>query len=35
MFGFDSSMIQTLEYSKKIDEWWGSEGKEDYTKKHM
>ncbi len=35
MFGFDSSMIQTLEYAKRIDEWWGSEGKEDYIKKYM
>lgn len=32
MFGFDSSMIQTLEYAKKIDDWWLQSGKEEYKK---
>ncbi len=32
MFGFDTSMIETLEYTKKVDTWWGSEGKKEYQK---
>ena len=31
MFGYDTSMILTLEYAKKIDEWWGREGMAKYT----
>jgi succinyl-CoA synthetase beta subunit len=27
MFGYDSSMIEVLEYAARIDSWWGSEGK--------
>ena len=30
MFGYDTSMILTLEYAKKIDEWWGREGRRRY-----
>jgi len=33
MFGFDTSMIEVLEYTKKIDHWWTSSGQETYTKK--
>jgi len=32
MFGFDTSMIETLEYAKKVDDWWGSEGRKEYEK---
>lgn len=32
VFGFDTSMIRVLEYAKKIDKWWASEGKKDYEK---
>ena len=31
-FGFDTSMILTIEYAKKIDEWWQKEGKKEYLK---
>ncbi|MBN2490633.1 MAG: carboxylate--amine ligase [Planctomycetes bacterium] len=30
MFGYDTSMILTLEYAKRIDEWWGREGRRRY-----
>jgi succinyl-CoA synthetase beta subunit len=32
MFGFDTSMIRTIEYAKKIDSWWGKTGKKEYLK---
>lgn len=32
MFGFDSSMIEVLEYAKKMDDWWGREGRDRYRK---
>ena len=35
IFGFDTSMIRVLEYAKKVDDWWGKEGKEEYIKKYM
>ena len=28
MFGYDTSMIEVLEYAKRVDDWWGSVGKE-------
>lgn len=34
IFGFDTSMIRTIEYAKKIDEWWGSSGKQEYLKQY-
>jgi hypothetical protein len=30
VFGFDTSMILTLEYAKKINQWWGREGAASY-----
>jgi succinyl-CoA synthetase beta subunit len=33
IFGYDTSMILTLEYAKKIDKWWNEEGKNEYLKK--
>ena len=33
VFGYDTSMIQVLEYAKKIDDWWGEKGKEEFLKK--
>ncbi len=30
MFGYDTSIIEVLEYAKKIDAWWGREGKSLY-----
>ncbi len=33
MFGYDTSMIQVLEYAKKIDLWWADKGKKEYEKK--
>lgn len=33
IFGFDTSMIQVLEYAKKIDTWWSEQGKNEYLKK--
>jgi succinyl-CoA synthetase beta subunit len=33
MFGFDTSMIETLEYAKKVDLWWRKEGKQEYVKR--
>lgn len=35
MFGYDTSMIQTLEYAKRIDDYWLKEGREIYTKNYM
>lgn len=35
VFGYDTSMIQTLEYAKRIDDYWIKEGREIYTKKFM
>jgi len=32
-FGFDSSMIEVLEYTKKIDLWWADSGRNNYSKK--
>ncbi len=31
MFGYDTSMILTLEYAKRIDEWWTAEGMAAYA----
>jgi succinyl-CoA synthetase beta subunit len=33
IFGYDTSMIEVLEYAKKIDDWWGKEGKAAYGDK--
>lgn len=30
IFGFDTSMILTIEYAKKINDWWAKEGKKQY-----
>jgi len=30
MFGYDTSMILTLEYAKRIDDWWGTKGKKEF-----
>ena len=30
IFGYDTSMILTLEYAKRVDDWWGREGKKDF-----
>jgi succinyl-CoA synthetase beta subunit len=35
MFGFDTSMIQVIEYAKKIDAWWGESGKIEYLSNHQ
>lgn len=32
IFGFDTSMILTIEYAKKINTWWAKEGKKQYMK---
>ena len=32
VFGFATSMILTLEYAKKINQWWGREGAAVYRK---
>ncbi len=32
IFGFDTSMILTIEYAKKINDWWVKEGKKQYLK---
>ena len=32
IFGFDTSMILTIEYAKKVNDWWGKEGKKKYLK---
>lgn len=31
-FGYDTSMIQTIEYAKKIDDWWSATGRSEYQK---
>lgn len=33
VFGYDTSMISTIEYAKKIEEWWGKSGKAEFVKK--
>ena len=35
IFGYDTSMIQVLEYAKRIDDYWTKEGRDLYTKKFM
>lgn len=35
VFGYDTSMIQTLEYAKRIDDYWMKEGSKIYTKNFM
>lgn len=35
VFGYDTSMIQTLEYAKRIDDYWMKEGSNLYTKNFM
>jgi succinyl-CoA synthetase beta subunit len=35
IFGHDSSMIEVLEYAKRIDAWWGQSGKSEYEKKFI
>ncbi len=32
MFGYDTSMILTLEYAKRVDEWWSKSGKDEFVK---
>ncbi len=32
IFGFDTSMILTIEYAKKINDWWSKEGEKQYLK---
>lgn len=32
IFGFDTSMIQVLNYAKRMDDWWGTNGKNEYLK---
>lgn len=32
MFGYDTSMIQVIEYAKRIDDWWASAGNNEYKK---
>ncbi len=32
MFGYDTSMIQVLEFAKKIDDWWAKSGSAEYKK---
>ncbi len=33
MFGYDSSMIEVLNYAVRINNWWGEKGKEIYKRK--
>ena len=33
MFGYDSSMIEVLEYAKRVNAWWGESGNQAYNKK--
>jgi len=33
IFGYDTSMIQVLEYAKKMDAWWDEKGRDEYLKK--
>ena len=35
MFGYDTSMIQVLEYAKKIDHWWQETGRSEYESKRF
>ena len=35
IFGYDTSMIQVIEYAKRIDDYWIKEGRDLYTKKFM
>jgi succinyl-CoA synthetase beta subunit len=35
MFGYDTSMIQVLEYAKKIDDWWQEQGRAEYVQKRF
>ena len=35
MFGYDTSMIQVLEYAKRIDRWWAEMGRKEYEKKKV
>ncbi len=35
MFGYDTSMIQVLEFAQKIDQWWAEKGKKEYEKKKV
>ncbi|HOT98326.1 MAG TPA: ATP citrate lyase citrate-binding domain-containing protein [bacterium] len=35
MFGYDTSMIQVLEYAKRIDQWWAESGRKEYEKKKV
>jgi succinyl-CoA synthetase beta subunit len=35
MFGYDTSMIQVLEYAKKIDHWWQESGRSEYENKRF
>ncbi len=35
MFGYDTSMIQVLEYAKRIDQWWADKGRKEYEKKKV
>ena len=30
IFGYDTSMIEVLNYAKRVDDWWGSVGKEKF-----
>ena len=35
MFGPDTSMIQVLEYARKLDDWWAEEGRAEYERKFL
>jgi hypothetical protein len=35
MFGYDTSMIQVLEYAKNIDRWWQETGRSEYENKRF
>jgi len=35
MFGYDTSMIQVLEYAKAIDRWWREQGRREYENKRF
>jgi succinyl-CoA synthetase beta subunit len=32
VFGYDTSMISTIEYAKKIEQWWAEKGKEEFIR---
>jgi succinyl-CoA synthetase beta subunit len=32
IFGFDTSMIEVLEYAKRINAWWGKTGRDEYIR---